>query len=370
MSKLLFVVPTGHLDPASIKRVYDLRPFLEGIGYETEVISYRWEWLWSMRMRANMGSQSHRQLLWALNAARAMPRMTRSRDSRAKRRFADLVKNSDAVIVLQTSLDEEWRTILKETARRVIYDFDDAVWMSDEAGFAEMMRLSDEVVAGNKFLARRAATLNPRVSVIPTCVRLDRYEKATRKASNNGCVIGWVGSRSTVKYLEMIVEPLARLGEELDITFRVVGAGAAQLPQFRNVKVETHPSIPYDPVRFVPHFDIGVMPLADTEWERGKCGSKLLEYMAAGIPAVCSDVGENSRIIENSVTGFLTRDVDEWAAALRLLVDDSRLRQSIGLAGRERVRAAYSAEIVASLWRERLGGLPVSNAAENRLESL
>lgn len=370
MSKLLFVVPTGHLDPASIKRVYDLRPFLEKIGYETEVVSYRWEWLWSMRMKADLGNQNHRRLLWALNAARAMPMMIRSRDNQAKHRFAGLVKNSDAVIVLRTSLDEEWRRILEENARFVIYDFDDAVWMSDEAGFAEMMRLADCVVAGNSFLAERAAILNPRVSVIPTCVRLDRYEKARRKDSNNGCVIGWVGSPTTVKYLELIVEPLARLGEEINFIFRIVGAGATRLPQFQNVKVESHPSIPYDPVRFVPHFDIGVMPLADTEWERGKCGSKLLEYMAAGIPAVCGDVGENARIIENGVTGFLARDADEWAAALRLLVDESRLRQSIGLAGRERVRAAYSAEIVASLWRDCLGSLPLSNAAENRMESL
>lgn len=370
MSKLLFVVSTGHLDPASIKRVYDLRPFLDKVGYETEAVSYRWEWLWNMRTKADMGNQSHRRLLWALNAARAMPRMIRSRDSRAKLRFTEKVKNSDAVIVLRTSLDEEWRRILEENACLVIYDFDDAVWMNDEAGFYEMMRLADAVVAGNPFLAERARVINPQVSVIPTCVRLDRYEKAMRKTSNDGCVIGWVGSPSTVKYLDLIVEPLARLGKEFDLTLRIVGAGVARLPQFQNVKVESHPSIPYDPVRFVPHFDIGVMPLADTEWERGKCGSKLLEYMAAGIPAVCSDVGENSRIIESGVTGFLARDADEWMSALRLLVHESRLRQSIGLAGRERVRADYSAEIVASLWRECLGGLPLSNAVENRLESL
>ncbi len=370
MSKLLFVVPRGHLDPASIKRVYDLRPFLERIGYETEVVSHRWEWLWKMRMNSEIGKKGYRQFLWALNVLRMMPTMIYLRTVMARSRFADLVKSSDVVIALRTSLDEDWRTLLKKNARRIIYDFDDAVWMSDRQGFEEMTRLADAVVAGNRFLAERAAILNPRVSVIPTCVRLDRYEKATRRASHSRCVIGWVGSPSTVKYLELIVEPLAILGKESDLTLRIVGAGATRLPQFAQVRVESHPSIPYDPVRFVPHFDIGVMPLADTEWERGKCGSKLLEYMAAGIPAVCSDVGENSRIIENGVTGFLARDADEWISALRLLVNESRLRQSIGLAGRERVRADYSAEIVASLWRECLGGLPLSNAAENRLENL
>ncbi|GEM_PF-555077 len=370
MSKLLFVVPSGHLDPATIKRVYDLRPFLESTGYETEVISYRWEWLWKTRMKVSLGSANHRLLLRTLNAVRAMPRMIRSRDRRAGRRFTDLVRNSDAVIVLRTSLDEEWRRILEENARFVIYDFDDAVWMNDEAGFYETIRLADAVVAGNRFLAERAAIINPQVSVIPTCVRLDRYENVIRKTSNDRCVIGWVGSPSTVKYLELIVEPLARLGKEFAITLRIVGAGAARLPQFQNVKVESHPSIPYDPVRFVPHFDIGVMPLADTDWERGKCGAKLLEYMAAGIATVSSAVGENIRMIEDGVTGLLARDADDWVSALRLLRDDSRLRESIGAAGRERVRASYSAEVVASLWRECLDGLPLLKAAENRMESL
>jgi glycosyltransferase involved in cell wall biosynthesis len=350
MKKLLFVVHTGRLDPASIKRVYDLRPFLEALGYETRVMSYRWEWLWSARGKADRGSAHHRRLLRALNTAGAMPSMMHSRDRAAKRRFADMVKQSDAVIALQTSLDEEWREVLKEEARLLVYDFDDSVWMSDEQGFEEMMKLADAVVAGNRFLAQHASAFNPRVAIIPTSVRLDRYEKAARKTANERCVIGWVGSHSTVKYLEAIVEPLARLGEEIDFTFRVVGAGAAQLPQFRNVKIEAHPSIPYDPVRFVPHFDIGVMPLVETDWERGKCGAKLLEYMAAGVASVSSAVGENTRIIEDGITGLLARTDDEWVSSLRRLALDPQLRKLMGEAARERVREKYSSTVAASLW--------------------
>jgi glycosyltransferase involved in cell wall biosynthesis len=157
-----------------------------------------------------------------------------------------------------------------------------------------------------------------------------------------------------VKYLELIVEPLAKLGEEIDFIFRIVGAGKEPLPQFRNVKVETHPAIPYDPVRFVPQFNIGVMPLADSDWERGKCGAKLLEYMAAGRPAVSSAVGENIRIIEDGITGLLARTEDEWVAALRNLALNPQLRKQMGESARERVRKMYSSETAASLWNKLL----------------
>jgi glycosyltransferase involved in cell wall biosynthesis len=356
--KLLFVVARGRLDPSGIKRAYDLLPCFQSLGYETVIVSHDWESLWKARMKSDLGSEAHRRALWMLNAARLTPAMIHLRSAWTTVRFTRRVRDADAVIVIKSFLDDEWRSVLRANARRVIYDFDDAVWMNDERGFVEMMGLSDAVVAGNGFLAAHASKFHQRVSVIPTGVRLDRYEtRSGRRKPDDRCVIGWVGSPSTVGYLEMLVSPLAALGEELNITLRVVGAGASALPQFHNVKVESHPSIPYDPVRFVPGFDIGVMPLADTDWERGKCGAKLLEYMAAAVPAISSAVGENVRIVKEGVTGMLARTEQEWVSALRRLAGDSDLRQRMGEAARENVRRNYGSEVIASMWRERIADL-------------
>ncbi|MEK6322353.1 MAG: glycosyltransferase family 4 protein [Acidobacteriota bacterium] len=352
--RLLFVVGSGRLDPASIKRVYDLLPFLQRLGYKTDVVSYRWEWLWHMRGRAAQNEAVPRGLLRTLNAARLTSVLIRRRERRVKQRLERLASRADVVIVLQTFLDESWRDALRRSARPLVYEFDDAVWLNDENGFAEMMSLAHTVVAGNGFLATHARHLHTRVCTIPTGVRLDRYEAAPERHEKDGneFVIGWLGSPSTVRYLEQMVEPLAELGAQMSVAFEIVGSGSSSLPAFRNVEVHSRPRIPYDPVRFAPGFDVGVMPLEDTPWERGKCGAKLLEYMAAALPAVCSRVGENRRIVENGVSGFLVHGRDEWVSALSKLARDPDLRRRVGLAARERVRAAYCSQTVALLWDE------------------
>jgi glycosyltransferase involved in cell wall biosynthesis len=354
LGSILFLVPNGQLDPASIKRVYDLLPFLQLLDYKTDVVSYRWEWLWRMRGRAAQNEAVPSGLLRTLNAARLTSVLTRRRERSAKVRLERLASQADVVIVLQTFLDESWRAALRRSARALVYEFDDAVWMNDENGFAEMMALADMVVAGNEFLAAHARHLHARVCTIPTGVRLDRYEAAPARHEKDGkeFVIGWLGSPSTVRYLEQMVEPLAELGAQMPVLFEIVGSGSSSLPAFRNVEVHSRPRIPYDPVRIVPGFDVGVMPLEDTPWELGKCGAKLLEYMAAALPAVCSRVGENRRIVENGVNGFLVHGQDEWVSALSKLARDPELRRRIGLAARERVRAAYSSQRVALLWHE------------------
>lgn len=351
-ARLLFVVPSGRLDPASIKRVYDLLPFLQRLGYKTDVVSYRWEWLWRMRGRAAQNEAVPSGLLRTLNTARLTSVLIRRRERRARQRLERLASRADVVIVLQTFLDESWRDALVRSARTLVYEFDDAVWLNDENAFAEMISLAGTVVAGNEFLAAHARHLHTRVCTIPTGVRVDRYETATARHEKDGneFVIGWIGSPSTVRYLEQMVEPLAELGAQMPVAFEIVGSGSSALPAFRNIEVHSRPRIPYDPVRFVPGFDVGVMPLEDTPWEQGKCGAKLLEYMAAALPAVCSGVGVNRLIVENGVNGFLVHGRDEWVSALSRLARDPELRRQVGLAARERVRAAYCSQRVASLW--------------------
>lgn len=358
--RLLFVVSRGRLDPAGRKRVYDLLPLFQRTGHKVRVLSYDWELLWQVRARAEGGSALATRVLRTLNAWRLTPLLMRSRAAHTRARFARLVAWADVVIVNQTPLDERWRARLRDTARAVAYDVDDAVWLRGGAE-AQMLALADVVVAGNAFLAGRLARLHPNVVTIPTCVRLDRYERVGRRGPTGaGCVIGWVGSPSTVKYLELLVEPLAELGAEVPMVLELVGTQRASLPRFRNVQLRVHPRVPYDPDDFVPRFDIGVMPLTDGEWERGKCAAKALEYMAAGVPVVCSAVGEAERVVGHEVAGLLVKTPPEWVAALRRLATDRRLRTALGREGQARVRAAFSAVSAVERWNacfaERLAG--------------
>jgi glycosyltransferase involved in cell wall biosynthesis len=353
LRKLLFIVGRGRIDPAAIKRCYDLMPYFERLGYDARPLSYSWEWLWRTRLKAASGNMSSRRLLRFLNATRIMPVLAWLRSAYTIHRLHTLIRRAEAVVVVQDSLDETWRQIIRHSARIAIYDFDDAVWLRDDSGFRAMIELSTGIAAGNVFLAEYASRRHSNVALIPTSVRLDRYEAVGPRChpGNDNCVIGWVGSPSTARYLEMLVEPLAHVGSEFNLTLRVVGTGSSALPAFRNVTLESHPSVPYDPIPFVSGFHIGVMPLENTEWEHGKCGAKLLEYMAAALPAVSSAVGANLQIVDNGVNGFLARTPEEWTSALRRLIVDRDLRQRMGAAARERVRDTYACTVVAARWK-------------------
>jgi glycosyltransferase involved in cell wall biosynthesis len=356
--EIVFVVARGRLGPAAHKRVYDIIPLLGARGYRCHVISWDWELLWRVRTMVDAGNRPLAAAMHALNAARVTPHVLQARDRLNRRQFVRLLRTAHAVVINQCTLNEDWRALLAAHARHVVYEFDDAVWLKNGTGVSEMLDLADVIVAGNAFLASYACARHDDVLVIPTGVRLDRYEAAGRipEQPETPFTIGWVGSPSTTKYLELLVEPLSRLGAETRVALEVVGSGTARLPSFRNVEVHLHPGIPYDPIHYVPTFDVGVMPLVDGEAERGKCGAKALEYMAAGIPAVCSAVGANTEIVEHGVSGFLVGDADEWLDVLRVLASDPSLRQQVGEAGRERVRQRYSAEVVVEMWDACLRG--------------
>jgi glycosyltransferase involved in cell wall biosynthesis len=352
--RLLFVVAKGRLDPASHKRVYDLAPLFWTRGYRVSVAATEWELLWRIRTRIAQGHEGLRRLVWLLNAARLTPALIAAREARELRRFERLARRSAVVIVNQKILEPKWIAALRRSGARLVYDVDDAVWVNDEAGFAAMLGLADAVVVGNRYLADHTRPMHGAVHVIPTGVRIDRYGASGRGGAGDRerFTVGWVGSPSTARHLEMLVEPLAEFGRGRPVAVEIVGTGPERLPDFRGVEVRSFPELPYDPADHVPRFDVGVMPLPDGEFERGKCGAKALEYMAAGVPAVCSPVGENVNIVEHGVSGFLAADAREWVAALDRLASDDDLRRRMGEAGRERVRREYSADLVVDRWEE------------------
>src|SRR5262249_25257021 len=157
-----------------------------------------WEWLWRVRTEIERGNRWFRKLMWLMNAARLTPALIAARKARELRRFERLSRRCAVVIVNQKVLDSEWVAALRRAGGRLVYDVDDAVWVNDEAGFGSMVALADAVVVGNQYLAEHVRKLHERTFVIPTGVRIDRYEARGRASAHEGrpFTVGWVGSSS------------------------------------------------------------------------------------------------------------------------------------------------------------------------------
>jgi glycosyltransferase involved in cell wall biosynthesis len=237
--------------------------------------------------------------------------------------------------------------------KKLIYDFDDAIWLPNTTSENRISALlkwhtkaksickwSYKISCGNAYLASFAQQHSASVVIFPTIVDTDKQHKYLKQHSNKKpIVIGWTGTHSTLKYLDAIVPVLQVLEKNHDIEFLVIA--------------DKKPALPLEKLRFVKwkesseiedlmQIDIGVMPLADTEWEKGKCGFKAIQYMALGIPAVVSPVGVNSSIVEDNVNGFLCSTPDEWENRLSELIKNVSLREQMGSASRKKIIDHYS----------------------------
>jgi glycosyltransferase involved in cell wall biosynthesis len=266
----------------------------------------------------------------------------------------------DAVI-LQRRLISPWRfCILRRLSKRLIFDFDDAVFMRDSYStkgaqslrrrrrFEMIVRGADAVVAGNDWLAERAAAAGARgaVRVIPTCVDASRYPLAKHVGGPTHLV--WVGSSSTLNGLERIHGLLDRIGTSVPgVRLKLL---ANRFPQFGRLPIESCPWSEENEAEEIASADIGISWIPDDDWSRGKCGLKVLQYMAAGLPVVANPVGLHAKLIRNGETGFLASTEDEWIAAIRQLSDDRALRRRMGTAARWQVGGEFSIEAGARRW--------------------
>ncbi len=256
------------------------------------------------------------------------------------------------VVVVQKKVLRHWEVaLLARCATHLVYDFDDAVTVGPygerpdprrSARFAAMIAHCTAVIAGNEELARYAAG-HPNVRVIPTGVDPAAYRvKPPATADGRGAVvvIGWIGTSGNLKYLRMLAPAFETLAERgVRVTLRVVSDAS---PEPSAIPVEFVPWRLDREANDVVGFDIGVMPLDDTAWSRGKCGFKLLQYMAAGLPTVASPVGVNRSIIQHGENGLLADSPDAWKGALDQLIADPSLRTRLGRAARRTVETQYS----------------------------
>ena len=224
----------------------------------------------------------------------------------------------------------------------------------------QVMRGASMVVAGNDYLAERARQAGARVvEFLPTVVDLCHYPVAGPKREGP-FTIGWIGSAWTARYLPMVAGALRRVCEGTAARVRLIGSGPVNLS---GVPVDVEPwseASEYDQIR---QCDVGIMPLPDNPFERGKCGYKLLQYMACGLPVVASPVGVNRRIVEHACNGFLASDENEWVRALEQLRDDGLLRESMACRGRRKVETEYSLQTHAPRLADMLNRAQGSNPA-------
>ena len=239
----------------------------------------------------------------------------------------------------------------------VIYDFDDAIWHFDvsEANrsfgwlknpgkTARLISMADIVFAGNRYLADYASHHNSNVVIIPTTIDTEEYIPASVAGRDVVC-IGWSGSITTIRHFEMAILFLREIKRKYGdrVVFKVIGDGGyvndelgiRGIPWSREAELDELSGI-----------DIGIMPLPDDEWAKGKCGLKGLQYMALGIATVMSPVGVNTEIIRDGENGMLAGDDDEWVDKLCRLIEDPELRRRCGEAGRRTVEKYYSVEAV------------------------
>ena len=203
------------------------------------------------------------------------------------------------------------------------------------------------VVAGNAYLAEFARQAGaPNVEIVPTVIDLARYpvETCQRAASNAPPCVGWIGQRATASFLAPYASLFQRLSAAGRARFAAIGidAQALGLPMASIAWTEQ------TEVASIASFDIGVMPLLDGAFERGKCGYKLIQYMACGLPVVASPVGVNRQIVQHGVNGFLAETPAQWEQALQTLLADAGLRQRMGQAGRAKVEREYAIQVTAA----------------------
>jgi glycosyltransferase involved in cell wall biosynthesis len=243
----------------------------------------------------------------------------------------------------------------------LVYDFDDAVFLANTSDAnrwigalknpqktGAIIRQCDQVIAGNEFLATYARRFNRSVHVIPTSIDVDLFvpraeSPPTGVPASAPITVGWIGTPTTASYLTPLAPVLRALAAEHGFEFHVAGSTTALA--FEGVLTRNRQWSLDREVELFNQCDIGVYPLPDDDWARGKCGFKAIQFMSCGVPVVASAVGVNREIVQDGVNGFLASTPEEWRQKLSALMGDADLRRRIGAAGRRTIQERYSLQV-------------------------
>jgi glycosyltransferase involved in cell wall biosynthesis len=245
--------------------------------------------------------------------------------------------------------------LLKRSGAKIIFDFDDAIWNFDVSDAnrklsflknpektSKIIGMADFIFAGNQYLADYAGRYNENVVIIPTTIDTDEYVPGPSRTGYPIC-IGWSGSMTTISHFKTALPVLRRIKRKFgdQVTFKVVGDGSFTDEE---LSIQGVAWSKQDELKELRSMDIGIMPLPDDQWSKGKCGLKGLQYMALEIATVMSPVGVNADIIRDGENGMLAVTEDEWVEKLSQLIVDSELRKRLGKAGRKTVVERFSVQ--------------------------
>jgi len=339
MNKGILLLPGAYNSPAARFRIWQFVEPFKKAGYEVTI-----RVPFPDRENKNQNGQLVKLPARLSSMLRIISAWWITRDAHT---FFAVITNRDIIPELRITFLE--KRIIKKGGK-IIFDFDDAIHLG-----ARQLKLKNfisgctYIVGGNPMLRDYGLSLNPRTILIPTVVNTSYYHES-KQTANELIRIGWSGSASTNKVcLPLLKESMVALAKELKFKFVVIS--------------NEDPSIDWEGVRYefiqwradkeveqLQTFDLGLMPLNDTEFERGKCGLKAIQYMALGIPALVSPVGVNAEIVQHGISGYHCISVDDWKNYLLKLSAEPALRLEMGRNARQRVEKGYSVDYALSLW--------------------
>lgn len=282
--------------------------------------------------------------------------LIRIRDLQRAKKFDIIFIQRESLMIGLTFFEKR----IKRKGLKLVFDFDDSIWLLDTSEGNKKFEwlknpdktkisitLANKVFAGNSYLKQYADSFNSEVMVIPTTIDTDFHKPLEKKKNDDKIIIGWSGSITTIKHFEWIVPVLKKIKDRYreKIAFMVMGDASYENEA---LGIKGIPWTATEEVNILNQFDIGIMPLPDDKWAKGKCGLKGLSYMSCEIPTIMSAVGVNNEIINHGVNGFLAKTYQEWEEILTMLIESKVLRTKTGVAARQTVIDKFSVKA----WKE------------------
>lgn len=270
--------------------------------------------------------------------------------------FFKKIPHYDIIFLQRKRFNQPRLGLLRRRAKKIIYDFDDAVMYRNSKAknpfsrtrrnrFVNMIKASDFVIAGNEFLRSEVLPHNKNVEVIPTPINHNKYQIKDFNLKKESVTIGWIGDHGSIHYLEKMRQIFDRIAmDHPEAELKIVCDTFFDCERMKVIKKDWDEK---DEVLDLQSFDIGIMPLKDDPWSWGKCGLKIIQYQGVGLPVICTPVGINRDLVEDGINGFYAITNEDWVRKLSILIKDEELRKKMGEKGREKVLKNYTLDVCA-----------------------